>query len=288
MSTNNFNPTADRSLKRVHYFLPNLGGSWVLFLVVVLFGGIFASVVRFLPQTPFTTSTSLSYFLMMLPVMIWIYIASIKTGNTVPEPLDSPSWGRVYPVLLFLLCAVCVFSLSVLVEPLTAAIPMPEWFKKYYEAMFYKTTVLDTFIAASVFAPLMEEFLCRGIMLRGMLKHTTPTKAIVWSAVIFAVLHLNPWQALPAFVLGLFFGWIYYRTKSLWITIFMHFINNTSSLIASRVFTDVAADSTFKDIMPSGAYYAMLIASAIATILIVYYLKKKLNNGNITKEVISA
>lgn len=62
-----------------------------------------------------------------------------------------------------------------------------------------------------------------------------PVWAIFWSAVFFAFIHLNPWQAVPAFILGCLFGYVYYKTGSLKLTMLMHFTNNTFSLIFSNI-----------------------------------------------------
>ncbi|WP_409994892.1 CPBP family intramembrane glutamic endopeptidase [Chitinophaga pinensis] len=42
-----------------------------------------------------------------------------------------------------------------------------------------------------------------------MLKRYPPRKAIVISALFFGLIHLNPWQALPAFCIGLLLGWVF-------------------------------------------------------------------------------
>jgi membrane protease YdiL (CAAX protease family) len=78
-----------------------------------------------------------------------------------------------------------------------------------------------------VFAPVLEELLFRGIILKGMLNmKMNPTKAIVVSALIFGLIHGNPWQTTGAFFLGLVLGWVYQKTQSLIIPILLHAFNN--------------------------------------------------------------
>jgi len=83
------------------------------------------------------------------------------------------------------------------------------------------------FIASCLVAPVIEEILFRGIILRSFLNQYDPKKAIIWSAVIFAVAHLNIYQLPVAFVGGCMIGWVYYRTKSLWLCILAHACHNT-------------------------------------------------------------
>ena len=89
--------------------------------------------------------------------------------------------------------------------------PTPEWFESAMSQIM-DAPVWITLISVSIFAPLFEEWLCRGLVLRGLLQKTHPASAIIVSAAFFAVLHMNPWQALPAFLLGLLFGYVYYKT----------------------------------------------------------------------------
>jgi membrane protease YdiL (CAAX protease family) len=35
-------------------------------------------------------------------------------------------------------------------------------------------------------------------------------------------MHLNPWQMTNAFLGGIFYGWIYWRYKSIWLCMFIH------------------------------------------------------------------
>ena len=76
----------------------------------------------------------------------------------------------------------------------------PQWFKAAMDAMTSADSLLLNLISVSIFAPIFEEWLCRGMVLRGLLANKMkPVWAIVISALFFAFIHLNPWQALPAF-----------------------------------------------------------------------------------------
>ncbi|MBA5628621.1 CPBP family intramembrane glutamic endopeptidase [Moheibacter lacus] len=88
------------------------------------------------------------------------------------------------------------------------------------------------FITVCILAPIIEEILFRGILLRGLLqKGISPILAIILSSFLFGLAHLNPWQFMGAGLLGAVFGFVYYRTKALWICIFLHALNNSISFI---------------------------------------------------------
>ncbi|HUR58448.1 MAG TPA: glutamate-5-semialdehyde dehydrogenase [Opitutaceae bacterium] len=84
---------------------------------------------------------------------------------------------------------------------------------------------------AVIIAPLTEEFLFRGLILRGLIGRWKPWAAIVISALLFALIHLNPAQMPVAFLLGLVLGWIYVHTRSLGLCMIGHAVNNTGAYL---------------------------------------------------------
>ncbi len=87
----------------------------------------------------------------------------------------------------------------------------------------------DAFITICVIAPLIEEMLFRGIILRGFLACYSSHTAILLSAILFALAHLNIYQIPVAFILGVFSAWLFVRTQSLWPSIIAHAIYNSGA-----------------------------------------------------------
>ncbi|MCP4698278.1 MAG: CPBP family intramembrane metalloprotease [Gammaproteobacteria bacterium] len=71
-------------------------------------------------------------------------------------------------------------------------------------------------------APLTEEVLFRGLILRGLLGNYEAPQAILRTAILFSLLHLNPYQLPGALLLGIFLGWLYVRFYSLWPCLLAH------------------------------------------------------------------
>lgn len=92
--------------------------------------------------------------------------------------------------------------------------------------------------AVAVAGPILEELLFRGTVEKMLLKQYNPQKAILLSALIFGVFHLNPAQIVPAFLIGLMLGWVYYKTASLIPCILIHIINNSLSVYLSLRYPD--------------------------------------------------
>jgi membrane protease YdiL (CAAX protease family) len=104
---------------------------------------------------------------------------------------------------------------------LYALIPAPEGFWQTGRA-----GVMMTVISGALFPAVTEELFFRGILLRRLRLQYTKHKALAASALLFGLMHLNPWQTLTAFISGLFYGWIYITYRTIWPCIFFHAYNN--------------------------------------------------------------
>ena len=83
-------------------------------------------------------------------------------------------------------------------------------------------------MVAALAAPLVEELLFRGVMLRTMLVSYRPAFAISLSAILFAVVHVYPMKFPHILLHGLLWGWCYWKTRSIWPGVLGHMTNNVS------------------------------------------------------------
>lgn len=275
-------------MRKFNYYYPSLGTSWMLVLALlagaVVFGIILEVLKLALPSALWSSQT-MAYILTMLTPLAIINMASCKAYRSspvtgvLPVNINAPDFGRFNPWAFFAVISLTMLSFIVLIEPLSATVPMSDRWKAVFETAFINSSLPDMVLSACILAPLCEEFLCRGIILRGILVNTaSPRKAILWSSFIFAFIHLNPWQAIPAFLFGILFGWIYYRTGSLWATIFLHCLNNSFSTLLSRLVEDTAVDTTLKDILPSTEYAVIYCTSAVLFVAGIFVLQKKMSH----------
>jgi len=79
--------------------------------------------------------------------------------------------------------------------------------------------------------PIFEEIVFRGILLGGLLRmRCRPWLAILISALVFSILH-HPVAFVPALLMALVAGWLYWRTGSLIPGIIIHVVNNSLSFL---------------------------------------------------------
>jgi uncharacterized protein len=221
----------------------------------------------------------LTYILPLVPAFVYFVFkgneATILKSNA-PVPLNSPHFGRMNIIIFALVSFIALIALGIVIDPLAKIFPMPEALKHLYTQMSEKS--VWSFLSIAICAPIVEETYLRGMMERGMLYHRTPLFAILWSSFFFAFIHMNLSQAIPAFLLGILFGWIYYRTHCLWATVCMHAVNNATSYIFFAAYPTLDPDSNLKDVMVNifhlggNSYLIVYVASAIAVILCIWLL----------------
>lgn len=105
--------------------------------------------------------------------------------------------------------------------------------------------MLWVLLIAALLPGLCEEVLFRGV-LQGILSRKGQWTGVVITAFLFAVFHLNPWNLLPAFFLGVVFSVLVVRNGSLIPAILAHIAANTTAFTVAYIFQD----QTDSDVYP--------------------------------------
>lgn len=248
------------------HFLPGVGGLFgifALFMLGALLGNILVLGLQFIsPEFAKEYGIIISYPLMFIPAMLYASAKSRFDENFTPGfKMDSNNFGRFSGIQIAAIVTVATLATAFMTDAISSLMPpMPEWLEATMKELLHAPFWI-TLISVSVFAPLFEEWLCRGIVLRSLLTKYSPATAIIVSAVFFAIIHFNPWQAIPAFILGLLFGYVYYKTGSLKLTMLMHCANNTMAAVFSRIPALEEAKS-FIDVINPWTYAGIFICSA--------------------------
>lgn len=112
--------------------------------------------------------------------------------------------------------------------------------KNIFNTYMQNATIINTIVISIqviIIGPIIEELIFRKILLGKLLEKFSnrPIKAIVYSALIFGIIHLNIIQGVAAFGGGIILGLIYYYTKSIKATIFTHILNNFLIIIPNPI-----------------------------------------------------
>ncbi len=258
------------------HYLPDWAQS--LLLVVIFFAGsLFAAVFTLLGLE----LTSPVYAVSIAFPLLYAYFASRhnqKRGMGY-VPVHEPRKGAfksMVPVIVLVMLATPF--LGALLEPLSNLFPMSDLMKAAFEKMFDTSRPVDMVLSTVILAPLCEELLCRGVICRGLLAKSKPWFAIVFSAFLFALLHGNLQQGLVALGLGIFMGWVYFKTHSLWATIAIHFTNNALSQVMSFVFPDLPITATYSSLLPKPLYISLLTVSVVVVAAVIFIIYRKYRN----------
>ena len=132
-----------------------------------------------------------------------------------------------------------------------------------------------------------EELLFRGVLQKIFIKWTKNPHWGIWiTAFLFSALHMQFFGFFPRMLLGAVFGYLFLWSKSLWLPILGHFINNGSVVILSYFAPDLMEDTDISFF--SGSEYELLyyIGSLILTIALILLIRKvnsekKVNNQEV-------
>ena len=275
------------------WYTPGVAGVFIvlaLFLVGMILGSI-VNLILFItvPGFPLGYCMLIVYPVQFIPVLMYVRINSMRDCKFERGyALDSNHFGRGGGAVTAILAALGTVALALMLEPLMSLLPkMDETLVETMERLL-DGPLWVSLLSMSVFAPIFEEWLCRGVVLRGFLNYShkgepggdlsrrgmSPALAIAISAIFFAVIHGNLWQGFSAFIIGSLFGYVYYKTGSLKLTMLMHCVNNTVSVLSSKIpaFKDLGADASLLDIVPTGYYIIIFIVSAAVLFLAIRHI----------------
>jgi membrane protease YdiL (CAAX protease family) len=149
-------------------------------------------------------------------------------------------------------------------------IEMPEELQKTFKELMHSP--IGAF-GICVAGPILEELLMRtailGLMLRGGVK---PWVAIVISALVFGLMHMNLAQFVFASIGGLMLGFVYYKTNNIFSVMIIHIIQNTFATVMALSMERMGyEDEQIHDTIGVPAVVVLLIVFASGS---VYFLKR--------------
>ncbi|MCU4156297.1 CPBP family intramembrane metalloprotease [Carboxylicivirga sp. A043] len=254
---------------------PSLAQSWGITGITILCMILFTPINMILIPVMGKEYAMLTYYILTMGVAFFIAHLIRKNETQLKHYPLNINRPELLPLIIFGALGL-VFGI---VNPIGNLIPMPDLFKE----MFKELASLNGFGAFAMMviaAPLFEELIFRGIILDGMLKRYSPAKAIFWSSFLFGFVHLNPWQFVTGLVIGAFIGWVYYRTRSLSISMIIHAaVNGTSFFLKFLMDEEAMLDQSFAESF-GGITNAILVTGGAIVVAVVCILLLKRQFGD--------
>lgn len=181
-------------------------------------------------------SNLLAEIVMILPILIFILASKEK-------PLEFLGFhrikiGSIFMIVLFTLLSMPLITLlnvfsqiwvdnevAMMIDTMNVG-QMPFWL---------------LFLSLAIIAPLFEEVICRGGYYCSYKRSGSAFKAMILSAIIFAVIHMNFNQAAYAFGIGILAALLVEATGSLWSSVIYHGLINGSQAVI--MYANLRADS---------------------------------------------
>jgi membrane protease YdiL (CAAX protease family) len=159
------------------------------------------------------------------PLTLWLACVIAPATWREAFPFRGFSKSLIAPLML------CGVGMSLVLIEVTGWIPTPEWIEQIFQELMSGHPAAK-FVALVIIPPIAEEMLFRGLILREFARRYSTRHAIFGSAALFALFHLNPWQAVVAFPIGILAAWLVLRTGSIIPGIVLHAaLNFTSSFL---------------------------------------------------------
>ncbi len=226
--------------------------------------------------------------LFLIPPLIYGMIASKKpfsklSVNQLGKPINY--------ILLFVLMIVSIPILSWVIE-INSGMTFPDfmsgiedWIRLQESKAQNATNIFLTYngitsliyilILVAIVPAVGEELLFRGVLQKIFIQWTKNPHWGIWiTAFLFSALHMQFFGFIPRMLLGAVFGYVFLWSKSLWLPILGHFINNGSVVLLSYFAPELMEDTDISFF--NGSEYEMLyyIASLVLTIALILLIRK--------------
>tara|TARA_Y100001970_G_scaffold291047_1_gene426858 strand:+ start:679 stop:1476 length:798 start_codon:yes stop_codon:yes gene_type:complete len=125
-------------------------------------------------------------------------------------------------------------------------VPQPDYILDLNGALQPETTLgfVLLFIAVVIIAPLGEELLFRGFLQHFLEKYWKDiTKAVLVTSLFFAFIHMNSYWFIQIYLLGIFLGYLSWKSGSIIPSLILHSTNNGAAILLS--FTNINIDSIY-------------------------------------------
>lgn len=185
----------------------------------------------------------------LFPALLFSYCSQRKFFHYADAHLTPPPQTWFYVIILaFTLLPVISFFLFLNMQmtlPDSLA-PVEQWMREMEESSNNLLAILTqehqvsvlllNLLICAVIPAICEEFFFRGTLQQLLLQwFNNKHIAIIVTAFVFSAIHLQFFGFIPRFLLGLYLGYLFVWSKSIWLPIAAHFLHNAISIVMQYV-----------------------------------------------------
>jgi len=173
-------------------------------------------------------------FINLLPSAFVIYIGYKKSHKKFNEVfVFNDVSSNLWIATTVFMCGFVIIC-SEINNVLEHVLPMPRNIYEIFETVLGNKYIIISVVSVGIIPAFIEEMLFRGVILNGFKENYSRKKAIIASSLLFGIVHLNPWQFVTAFILGMISAWVCLKMKSLTLSIYMHLFNNIAAVFVMK------------------------------------------------------
>lgn len=220
--------------------------------------------------------------LFVLPPLAWAYLVSPFSATLLGFRNKLPFMGYLPWVLLMLACLPLIHALA----DLNHQVSFPDSLKNLESWMQLKEKqaeemthfflgvhslggLLFNLFMVALIPAFGEELVFRSGLqpLLGKITHSSHAGIII-SALLFSAMHLQFYGLFPRFVLGLFLGYAFLWTASIWVPMLMHFVNNAAAVIVFYLAHNGHITTKMDEFGAGGGFTALTLSIILSSFLL--------------------
>lgn len=214
----------------------NLSGTALLIAVVILnlLSYVVATLVQSSPYGDWLYTAILQFLILFSVVLLSKHKGfKLKTVGGYAQKIDGVG------VLITLSLTVCVFVMGLGTSSIVSNLFALLGYESYARMPDLSTPLnfILSILAFCLMPALSEESLMRATVLPGVKKWTTTKRAVIFSALAFALLHGSVTQCVHQFVIGIVCAVLFLSGKSVWYGVILHFANNLFAIVLHAIQT---------------------------------------------------
>ncbi len=211
--------------------------NWSFLITILCYIGVIISIGLFFPfiADSIFLSNLVCEIVVAVPIFLFVLVSKEKCLSFLG--FHKIKISSVLMTVLFTFLSVPVLTLFNLISQI--------WVENEVAAMMesQQTRFGALFVSVGIIAPVFEEITCRGAFYHSYKRAGSAFKAMLLSALIFALVHMNFNQAAYAFVMGIWAVLLVEVTGSLWASIIYHGLINGSQAVLMYLALQTDADA---------------------------------------------
>lgn len=265
--------------ERIHYVWLALGALTVGFIAYNIVLGIAVVLKDFIGSTLFLLSFPISQGVFLFGV-VHLFAKFLKIPNKEIYKLNLNKSARNWLLIIPISIGIQLFT-NGYVNFQQSIVPQSwlEFYQKFakyaedmYSSIFGNGNIGLVLLAGAVTPAIFEELVFRGFFLSASRKQIGIVAAVILNGLVFSMVHGNPVDAIPLWMIGSTLAYITLRSGSLYYAMLLHLINNSIAFVGMIYFPEISSSSNATEVMP--LYYS--IPSIIAGAAIVWWSAKKM------------